>query len=84
MGVLNSIAGLVTIPFLSALLGQAAVVFCQKQRPEQSLGLLDMFALADRGWTNVGVIWASIWSWNSSKASNNKWIGAFLLPSVLL
>jgi hypothetical protein len=58
--VLNSVAGLVTIPVLSALLAQGAVVFGQRQRSEQFLSLPDLFALADRGWTSMGVLWSSM------------------------
>jgi uncharacterized membrane protein len=48
--VLNTIAALVTIPFLSALLAQAAVVFTQRQQDGEILILHDLFLLADREW----------------------------------
>jgi hypothetical protein len=80
--VLNSIAGLVTIPFLSLVLAQAAVVFCQRQREDQLLGLDDLFALSDRGWTNFRVVLGSIWRRRSHKAAGSKWSGAFFLPAA--
>jgi hypothetical protein len=48
--VLNTIAALVTIPFLSALLAQAAVVFTQRRQDGEILILHDLFLLADREW----------------------------------
>ncbi|KAH7073740.1 hypothetical protein BKA63DRAFT_576065 [Paraphoma chrysanthemicola] len=84
--VFNSIAGLITIPFLSALLSQAAVVFCQRQRPGQSLGLQDLFALADRGWTNIATLWTFAWSRRKlrNRAMGAKFAGSFLLPAAAL
>jgi hypothetical protein len=58
--VLSSIAGLVTIPLLSALLAQGAVVFSQRRRPGQFLSLPDLFALVDGGWTSVAALWSSL------------------------
>jgi hypothetical protein len=82
--VLNSIAGLITIPFLSALLAQAAVVFCQRTHPGQFLGLQDLFALADRGWTNIAALWRCVRSRPGQAASGTKWAGSFLLPAACL
>jgi hypothetical protein len=48
--VLNTIAALVTIPFLSALLAPAAVVFAQRRTSGEIMSLHDVFVLADRGW----------------------------------
>jgi hypothetical protein len=82
--VLNSIAGLVTIPFLSALLAQAAVVFCQRTHPGQFLGLQDLFALADRSWTNIAALWRCVFSQPGKGVSGTKWAGSFLLPAACL
>jgi hypothetical protein len=82
--VLNSIAGLITIPLLSALLAQAAVVFCQRTRPDQFLSVQNVFALADRAWTNPLAIWRSVRSGPSRSASKGKWVGSFLLPAAAL
>lgn len=82
--VLNSIAALLTIPFLSALLAQATVVFCQRTHSQQFLSLHDVFALADRGWTNLPALWKAIWSRPNGSTSGTKWAGTFLLPAACL
>lgn len=82
--VLNSIAALLTIPFLSALLAQATVVFCQRTHSQQFLSLHDVFTLADRGWTNIPALWKAIWSRPNSSTSGTKWAGTFLLPAACL
>ncbi|KAF2826191.1 hypothetical protein CC86DRAFT_293228 [Ophiobolus disseminans] len=82
--VLNSIAGLITIPFLSALLAQAAVVFCQRGQAEEFLRLPDLFVLSDRGWTHPHAVWASIWSRKKQTVTGTKWTGSFLIPAAWL
>jgi hypothetical protein len=68
------------VPILSALLARAAVLFCQRQKPDEFLSLKDMFALADRGWTNAPLIWSSIWT--RQKIPGRKSSAAFLLPAA--
>jgi hypothetical protein len=68
------------VPVLSALLAQAAVVFCQRRKPNEFLSLIDMFALADRGWTSVPLIWSSIRM--RQKKPGRKSSAAFLLPAA--
>jgi hypothetical protein len=68
------------VPVLSALLAQAAVVFCQRQKPDEFLSLMDMFALADRGWTSAPLIWSSIRM--RQKGPGRKSSAAFLLPAA--
>ena len=55
--VLNAIGGVVAIPILSTLLAQAAAVYTQRRKAEQSLGIRQTFALADRGWFDVQILW---------------------------
>lgn len=82
--VLNSIVALITIPLLSALLAQAAVVFCQRRHAGQFLSLRDMFALADRGWTNPTELWRSMrLSWKQNEM-RTKTSGPFLLLAAAL
>lgn len=50
--VLNSLATVLSLPILSALLARAAVVFSQRRKPGQTLSLRQLFALADRDWYN--------------------------------
>jgi hypothetical protein len=68
------------VPVLSALLAQAAVLFCQRRKPDEFLSLKDMFALADRGWTNAPLIWSSICT--RQKIPGRKSSAAFLLPAA--
>lgn len=52
INVLNSLATVLSLPILSALLARAAVVFSQRRKPGQTLSLRQLFALADRDWYN--------------------------------
>jgi|SRR5690242_7224699 len=82
--VLNSMIALVTIPFLSAILAQAAVVYCQKRHVGQFLSLRDTFALADRAWTNPAELSRSIRSLMKRKEIETKTSGPFLLLAAAL
>ena len=70
------------VPVLSAVLAQAAVLFCQRRKPDETLSLGDMFALADRGWTNASLIWSSIRTRPSMPGGKSS--AAFLLPAACL
>lgn len=54
--VLNSLATVLSLPTLSALLARAAVVFSQRRRPGQALSVRQLFALADRDWYNLSKV----------------------------
>lgn len=54
--VLNSLAVVLSLPILSALLARAAVVFSQRRRPGQTLSVRQLFALADRDWYNLSKV----------------------------
>ncbi|KAF1916190.1 hypothetical protein BDU57DRAFT_516139 [Ampelomyces quisqualis] len=56
LSVINSFTGIVTVPIISALLTQAAVVYAQRRRKDQFISVRQMFALADQGWSNFGVL----------------------------
>ncbi|KAG8159181.1 hypothetical protein KVR01_010842 [Diaporthe batatas] len=60
--VLNSLATVLSLPILSALLARASVVFSQRRRPAQALSLRQLFALADRGWYNLSKAVSSVHS----------------------
>ncbi|KAL1858258.1 hypothetical protein Daus18300_010004 [Diaporthe australafricana] len=63
INVLNSLAIVLALPILSALLARAAVVFSQRRKPGQTLSARQLFALADRGWYS----WAKVKSsWSTS------------------
>lgn len=50
---LHSLAAVLSLPILSALLARAAVVFSQRRKPGQTLTVRQLFALADRGWYDL-------------------------------
>jgi hypothetical protein len=54
--VINSITGIVTVPIISALIAQAAVLYAQKRRKTQFLSVRQVFALTDRGWSNLSIL----------------------------
>lgn len=68
VAVLNSIASIVTIPIISALLAQAAVVYTQRRHKSQSVSIRQTFALADRGWSNLGILWEAWPPWKDNRA----------------
>jgi hypothetical protein len=83
--VLSSIAGLITIPLLSALLAQGAVVFSQRQRPEEFLSLPDLFALVDHGWTSIAALWRSLTTKQKEERGRKlKLARHYLLPGAVL
>ena len=55
--VLNSIASVLVVPITSALLAQGAVVYTQRRKAEQKLNLAQTFALSDRGWADIPILW---------------------------
>ena len=57
--ILNSIAAVLVVPITSALLAQGAVVYTQRRKSEQKLNLRQTFALSDRGWTDIPILWSA-------------------------
>ncbi|KAJ7159600.1 hypothetical protein C8R46DRAFT_1194891 [Mycena filopes] len=55
--VLNSISGVLVVPVVGSIIAQAAVVFAQRRRAKQELNLVQLFALADRGWGSFSILW---------------------------
>ncbi|KAJ5827341.1 hypothetical protein N7447_004104 [Penicillium robsamsonii] len=76
---LNSIAGVITIPVISALLAQAAVVYTQKRKINQTLNLRQTFVLADRRWSDPTVIVEAFRSTGSGISSRFLWLGMALV-----
>ncbi|TAQ87222.1 hypothetical protein B7494_g4454 [Chlorociboria aeruginascens] len=76
--VLNSIASLITVPVVSALLAQGAVVFSQRRKKKQALSLRQTFALADRGWNDIPTLWSAA-TGGDGKSSKYLWLAAGLL-----
>jgi hypothetical protein len=54
--VLSSIVNLLAVPVVSFVIAQAAVIFSQKRVPARQLSVHDIFALADRAWTDISVL----------------------------
>lgn len=79
--VFNAIASLMTVPVLSALLAQGAVVYTQRRKLKQTLNLRQTFALADRGWADIPILWGA---WRSAGTSSKYlWLAAGLLSLSL-
>jgi hypothetical protein len=57
LSVIFAITGLVTVPIVSAILSQAAVVYTQRRRKTQSVSISQIFALADRGWSSPAILY---------------------------
>lgn len=54
---MSSISGVLTIPVTTAILGYAAVTYAQKRYDGQKLSIAQLFALSDRGWADINVLW---------------------------
>lgn len=76
---LNSIANVLTVPVISALLAQAAVVYTQKRKAEQKLSLRQMFALADRRWSDATVVVEAAMTMGTGIGSRFLWLGMLLV-----
>lgn len=76
IAILNSTAGVVTVPITSALLAQAAVVYCQRPNRNQKLNVKQLLALADLGWSDITILWTS---WTTWRSSYFLWFSAFLI-----
>ena len=68
LAVLNSFTSIITIPIVSALIAQAAVVYTQRRHKNQSVSVRQAFALADRGWSNPSILYEAWppWKMNDS------------------
>lgn len=58
---LSTINGVLAIPIISALLGSAAVIYVTRRKANQKLSVAQLFALADRGWASVPLLWPIRW-----------------------
>lgn len=54
--ILQSVVAMLTIPTTSAICSQAAVIFIQRKRFNVGLTLRQMMVLADKGWTEIGLV----------------------------
>ncbi|OBT85064.1 hypothetical protein VE02_07335 [Pseudogymnoascus sp. 03VT05] len=68
--IVQSLVSVLTIPLTSAVCSQAAVVYIQRRRGGTRLTLRQSMALADRGWTDLGIIGDLMWrGWNRYRSS---------------
>lgn len=57
--VISTIATVMALPVVSALLAQAAVRYSQRRREGLSLSLAQLFPLANRGWADLSVLFGT-------------------------
>ncbi|KAI7281950.1 hypothetical protein KC343_g945 [Hortaea werneckii] len=88
VNVLNTIASVITIPALSCLVAQAAVVYCQRRKKAQAINLRQTLVLADRGWLDPAALWDPIAAFCNEKpyggSTRFQWIafGLFVVAIV--
>ncbi|KAF3025875.1 hypothetical protein E8E14_014819 [Neopestalotiopsis sp. 37M] len=76
ISLLNSVNSVLTIPILSTLLAHAAVVYAMRRKPGQQLDMLQLFALADRKWSDIHALWTAR---ERGKSSRFLWLAAALI-----
>ncbi|KAI1334528.1 hypothetical protein F5Y15DRAFT_287993 [Xylariaceae sp. FL0016] len=72
---LKTINAVLAVPIISTLLGHAAIVHAMRRHRTQKLNVMQLFALADKGWSNVPLLWGSF---SHKKASRFLWLAALL------
>lgn len=72
LAVLNSLVSVVTIPLVSALVAQAAVVYTQRRRKNQTISVSQTFALADCGWSAPSVLYEAWPPWKTRTTGNGE------------
>jgi hypothetical protein len=73
--VLNSISAGLVVPVVGTIIAQAAVVFTQRRKPKQELNLVQLFALADRGWGSIPTLWSAR---TTGASSSFLWVAALM------
>ncbi|PTD10170.1 hypothetical protein FCULG_00007547 [Fusarium culmorum] len=78
--ILSRIAATLGLPIVSALMAQAVVVYSQlrKEGQEEKLNVLQLFALSDRGWMDIPILWTSCFG-ARSRSSRFLWLAAGLV-----
>ncbi|CAF3573541.1 unnamed protein product [Fusarium graminearum] len=78
--ILNRIAATLGLPIVSALMAQAVVVYSQQRKKGQKnkLNVLQLFALSDRGWMDLPILWTSCFG-ARSRSSRFLWLAAGLV-----
>lgn len=75
----GKISSTLALPVVSALLSQAAVVHVANRRVwhDRRLNVRQLFALADRGWSDLPILWAALG--DKTISSEFLWMGAGLV-----
>ncbi|KAI0199487.1 hypothetical protein F4808DRAFT_471499 [Astrocystis sublimbata] len=73
---LKTVNAVLAVPILSTLLAYAAVVYAMRRQETQKLNLQQLFALADKGWTDVLLLFGPNKQHHSSRFL---WRAAFLV-----
>ncbi|KAI0161798.1 hypothetical protein GGR52DRAFT_586027 [Hypoxylon sp. FL1284] len=73
---LKSINAVLAVPIISTLLAHAAVVYATRRRRDQKLNVQQLFALADKGWSNYLLLLTANFR---GKSSRFLWLGALLV-----
>lgn len=76
---LAKISSTLAVPVVSALLSQAVVVYVGTRRSghERRLNVRQLFALADRGWSDLPILWEALS--DNTISSSLLWMGAGLV-----
>ncbi|WXC52628.1 hypothetical protein QX201_012291 [Fusarium graminearum] len=83
--ILNRIAATLGLPIVSVLMAQAVVVYSQQRKKgqENKLNVLQLFALSDRGWMDLPILWTSCFG-ARSRSSRFLWLAAGLVLVTII
>ncbi|KAI1140010.1 hypothetical protein F5Y05DRAFT_376858 [Hypoxylon sp. FL0543] len=73
---LKTINAVLAVPIISTLLANAAIVYAMRRRPDQKLSVQQLFALADKGWSNIPLLWSAS---SRGRSSRFLWLAALLI-----
>jgi len=76
VNVLKVVSAVLTIPITTAILAYTSVTYCQRRRADQELSITQLFALSDRGWSDLTILWHS---GREGRSSQMLWLGALLV-----
>ncbi|UZP45154.1 hypothetical protein NXS19_012966 [Fusarium pseudograminearum] len=83
--ILSRIAATLGLPLVSAMMAQAVVVYSQlrTEGQEAKLNVLQLFALSDRGWMDIPILWTSCFG-ARSRSSRFLWLAAGLVLVTII
>jgi hypothetical protein len=73
---LQSVSGILTIPVTTTILAYAGVTFAQNRFDGQRLSMSQLFALTDRGWADITILWRA---GSNGRSSGLLWYGALMV-----